>query len=206
MKVMESSENIDTEKYLSISSSTEVTSNVVTYDKYIELIVDSLELRSRDRLLDLYFGMNPITAFILDEAKVNYFALDTSRKLVENASSRFKKNVANRSALFRVFEENEIPYVNNFFNKILSINPRITNYELLEYLNLTYQKLSDGGVMSLAFTIKSYKESLKLLESIKVSPFTINDFMILDVRLYHKPSENYMKSVLFKLSKIKIYS
>lgn len=201
MKVLERTENIDTEKYLNISSSTGVTSSVLTYDRYIELIINSLELRSRDRLLDLYFGINPITSFILDEAKVNYFALETSHKLVENAMNRFKKNIAKRKALFSVFEENDIPYVNNFFNKILSINPRITNFDLQEYLYLTYQKLSEEGLMSLVFTIKSYEESLKLLECVNVSPFTINDFMIFDVSMYHKSSENHIKSVLFKLSK-----
>ncbi|MCF8716400.1 hypothetical protein JM658_16335 [Joostella atrarenae] len=190
------------EFYVNVSSSVGMQLNNITYDKFIELIVKSLELRPKVRVLDLYFGINPLTSFILEDASVSYFALDSSINFVNKAAVVYKEYISKRKAIFSCFENNDIPYVNQFFHRILSINPRIDRSQLTDYINEVFYKVCNGGRMILVFSIQSYEDVLSLLDAINLSLFKVEDFMVFELSMCYQSELEKDKSVLFKLNKL----
>ncbi|MDG3581222.1 hypothetical protein [Galbibacter pacificus] len=170
------------------------------YRDAVKLVVESLRLYPKLRLLDLYFGKNPLLPFFFKASPLSYFGFETANKLVEKSKADYQYYIRQRKAVFDDFDGLHIPYVMNFFHRVISISPRIDPYLIEAYLQEAYRVMAPGGVMVFTFKIKNYEQALQLIQRARLSPFRIDDLKILNMNLEDPLLVNH-KSVFFVLTK-----
>lgn len=130
-------------------------------DGMIRKSITSLELSDRNRILELGHGSCSHLSFLMKEASdIKYFGMEISSTMVEEAERINSKYIKKDVALFQLYDGFKVPYVHNFFDKILTVNTIYFWEQPIAYLNEIYRLLKPNGIFVLAFAKGNFMENL----------------------------------------------
>jgi len=137
--------------------------------------IESLNLYKNDDILELGHGNCGHLSFLINQAKnLKYFGLEISELMQQQAIKLNLNYIENNSADFRLYNGAEIPFDDESFDKILTVNTLYfwQNPDLL--LNEVYRVLKPNGIFALTFADKSFMEKLPF------TPFGFNLYSLKD--------------------------
>ncbi|WP_335964870.1 class I SAM-dependent methyltransferase [Galbibacter sp. PAP.153] len=173
------------------------------YKEAVKLITDSLSLYPKLRLLDLYFGQNPLLPFLFKGSPISYFGFETSNELIQKSKTTYQYYIRQRKAVFSEFDGLHVPYVMNFFHRVLSIDPKIAPFHIEAYLQEIFRVMAPGGIMVFTYKTQNYEECLGLIQRVQRSSFRIDDLKVLNMDLNRETDTGY-RTVFFILEKPEI--
>ena len=151
--------------------------------------IESLNLDANDVVLELGHGNCGHLPFLMNQAdNLKYFGLEISELMQQEAIKSNQSYLKNNSADFRLYNGTEIPFDNESFDKIFTVNTLYfwQNSDFL--LNEIYRVLKPNGVSALTFADKSFMEKL---------PFTPFGFKLYSLR----DAEELLQKNHFKILK-----
>ncbi|MEM9076210.1 MAG: class I SAM-dependent methyltransferase [Bacteroidota bacterium] len=136
------------------------------YDGNKNMFQDSLDLlniRKKNRILEIWPGHCAHLPQVMEQASgLRYFGLDLSKTMIENAKRINGISVSGRKALFRSHDGVNVPYVNDFFDRIVTINTIYLWQHPTRFLNEIYRVLKPGGICVITFVNANSMKGLNL--------------------------------------------
>jgi SAM-dependent methyltransferase len=134
--------------------------------------IESLAIASHDTILELGHGNAGHLKLILDQhPAARYHGLETSTLMHEEAKAVNRSYTTKGQAAFYLYEGTDIPFDENTFDKIFTVNTLYFWAKPLEFMASLYRVLKPGGRLSITFAQKSFMETL---------PFTRFGFELYD--------------------------
>lgn len=153
--------------------------------------IETLNLSSNDVVLELGHGNCGHLPFLLKQAEnLKYFGLEISELMQQEAIKSNQNYIKKNSAEFRLYNGTEIPFDNESFDKIFTVNTLYfwQNPNLL--LNEIYRVLKPNGIFVLTFDDKSFMEKLPF------TPFGFNLYSLKDAEeLLHQNHFKIIESI-----------
>lgn len=150
--------------------------------------IDRLNILERDHILELGHGNCSHLSYLLKQKdNLTYSGLEMS-ELMNNEAQRMNKEFINtKQALFYLYDGVSIPFSNNSFDKIFTVNTIYfwNNPELL--LTELYRVMKHGGLLNITFAQKSFMQDL---------PFTQFGFELYDNEKIKKLIDNTSFEIL----------
>lgn len=153
--------------------------------------IESLNLEKNDVVLELGHGNCGHLSFLMNEAEnLKYFGLEISELMRQEAIKSNQNYIENNSADFKLYNGTEIPFNDESFDKIFTVN---TLY-FWQKPNLLLQEikrvLKPNGIFTLTFADKSFMEKLPF------TPFGFNLYSLKDAeKLLQKNEFKIPKSI-----------
>ena len=150
-------------------------------------VIESLNLDKNDVVLELGHGNCGHLSFLMEQAEnLKYFGLEISELMQQEAIKSNPNYLENNSADFRLYNGTKIPFNDESFDKIFTVNTLYfwQNPDLL--LNEIYRVLKPNGIFALTFADKSFMEKL---------PFTNFGFNLYSL----KDAEELLEKNRFKI-------
>ena len=134
--------------------------------------IESLAIVDDDTMLELGHGNAGHLKYIFDEhPTIHYYGLETSLLMHEEAQTSNQAYVTGGQATFHLYDGTNIPFDENSFDKIFTVNTIYFWANPLDLLSSLYRVLKPGGRLSITFAQKSFMETL---------PFTRFGFELYD--------------------------
>jgi SAM-dependent methyltransferase len=150
-------------------------------DHMIQDAIAALDCKGRDRVLELGHGKGQHVGKLLERAHgIRYFGMELSRTMYKEAK-RINSSYAKKGhALFRVYNGVNVPYVHNFFHKIVTVNTLYFWEYPIDFLKEMYRVLRPGGNCVVAFVDRSSMKDLPFVaQSKKFVTYDSYDFLAL---------------------------
>jgi SAM-dependent methyltransferase len=151
--------------------------------------INSLEISNNDIILEIGHGNCSHLKEIINKANnIKYFGLDISelmKKEAENINSDF---INNNIACYSLYDGINIPFKENYFNKIMTVNTIYFWRRPVDFIKQIYYVLKKDGLFSITFAQK---------ESMEKYPFTKYGFELYD----NQKIENLIKTTNFQIYK-----
>lgn len=151
--------------------------------------IESLNLDKNDVLLELGHGNCGHLSYLMKQAEnLKYFGLEISELMQQEAIKSNQNYIENNLAEFELYNGTEIPFNDESFHKIFTVNTLYfwQNTDLL--LNEIHRVLKPNGIFALTFADKSFMEKL---------PFTNFGFNLYSL----KDTEELLQKNRFKILK-----
>lgn len=134
--------------------------------------IDSLNIQANDKILEIGHGNCAHLGEIVSKASnIGYTGLDISELMFKTASKINSNYIENGIAKFTLYDGEIIPFEDNLFDKIFTVNTIYFWNNPKEFLKEIYRVLNSNGILSIAFGRKEYMEKL---------PFTQYGFQLYD--------------------------
>lgn len=134
--------------------------------------IDTLQCAANDRVLEIGPGNAGHAAYVLNKAEgIIYQGLDISETMVKEAAKLNDTLVKNGQASFTLGNGLDIPFTDNYFNRIFTVNTIYFWKDTRHVLNEIYRTLVTGGTLCLAYRSSRFMEKL---------PFTQFGFELYD--------------------------
>lgn len=149
--------------------------------------IECLNLGKNNFVLELGHGNCGHLPFLMTQAEnLKYFGLEISELMQTEAIKSHQNYIENNSAEFELYNGTEIPFDDERFDKIFTVNTLYfwQNPNLL--LNEIYRVLKPNGIFALTFADKSFMEKL---------PFTNFGFNLYSL----KDAEEFLQKNNFKI-------
>lgn len=129
--------------------------------------INALKITNHNLVLELGHGSGKHISEVLKLANdVRYTGLEISELMKTEAESQNLSNVS-----FNLYNGNEIPFNDNSFNKIMTVNTIYFWKNPVELLNEIYRVLKPNGIFCIGFAQKEFMQML---------PFTQHGFNLYD--------------------------
>lgn len=130
--------------------------------------INALQMVNGDLILELGHGNCKHLPEILNKAKnTAYYGLEISELMHKEAAEFNKTAIEAKRASFQLYNGSQIPFAENTFSKILTVNTIYFWENPEEFIKEIYRVLKPNGLLAIAFADKDFMESL---------PFTIYGF------------------------------
>ncbi len=127
--------------------------------------VDCLHIQDNDKVLELGHGNCGHLQNVLDTAQqVRYYGLEVSKTMYHEAQ---KQAVDNNLVEFQIYNGNVLPYSDNFFDKLFTVNTIYFWHNPVKTLQEMYRVLKVNGLCVIAYANSDFMTSL---------PFVGDDF------------------------------
>lgn len=134
--------------------------------------IDRLNIRDDDHVLELGHGQcNHLSYLLKQKNNLTYWGLEISELMNSEAQRMNEAYIGTKQALFYLYDGVNIPFLNNSFDKIFTVNTIYfwINPELL--LVELYRVIKQNGILNITFAQKSFMQHL---------PFTQFGFELYD--------------------------
>ena len=123
------------------------------WEKIARKIINHYKLKPGDKVLDIGCGKGFLLYDILKlQPEIEVYGIDISQYAINNSKTEIKDNLTLGSA-------SELPYKNNFFDLVISIN---TLHNLFTYeLELALQEIERVGKLNKYVCVESYKTEIQ---------------------------------------------
>jgi len=149
--------------------------------------IESLNLDKNDVVLEIGHGNCGHLPFLMKQAEnLKYFGLEISELMQQEAIKSNQNYIENNSADFRLYNGTGVPFNNESFDKIFTVNTLYFWQNLDSLLNEIYRVLKPNGIFALTFADKSFMEKL---------PFTNFGFNLYSL----KDAEELLQKNRFKI-------
>jgi SAM-dependent methyltransferase len=161
----------------------------------IQDAIEVLDCKVRDRVLELGHGNGKHVSRLIERIHgIRYFGMELSQTMYKEAKRINLSYVNKGHALFRVYDGVNVPYVHNFFHKIVTVNTLYFWEYPIDFLKEMYRVLRPGGTCVVAFVDRSSMKDLPFVaQSKKFVTYDSYDFLTLVGQteftlnhLYHK--------------------
>jgi ubiquinone/menaquinone biosynthesis C-methylase UbiE len=154
--------------------------------------VSALSIKEGNSLMEIGHGNCAHLQFILDQAKkIRFTGLEISETMQQEAIRINASLMDNNSMVFQLYDGNSIPFNDESFDCIMTVNTLYFWESPIKFLNEIYRVLKPKGRVAIAFAQKEFMENLpfvnnkfnlfnneRILDLVKKSNFT--DLEILD--------------------------
>lgn len=149
--------------------------------------IQNLNISNENRILELGHGNAGHVEFLFEKAKnLKYYGLEMSELMFQEARQTNRNFVSQKQAFFSLYDGNKIPFENDFFDKIFTVNTIYFWQKPEELLVEIYRVLKPNGNFCLTFAEEDFMKQLPFTqfefelysteeaqELIKKSPFKI---------------------------------
>lgn len=131
----------------------------------IKAAIAGMGLKFGQTVLELGHGNAKHLEWILNEAEfLNYFGLDISETMKAEAERINARWIDNRSAFFTLYDGNNIPFKDDTFHAIMTVNTIYFWEDPAALLNELYRVLKSGGNACIAFGKKDFMKDLPFVQ------------------------------------------
>lgn len=149
--------------------------------------VQNLHIASGDTILELGHGNAGHVAFIFEQAEnIKYYGLEMSELMFQEARRTNRNYVSQKQAFFSIYDGNTIPFEDNLFNKVFTVNTIYFWQEPEKLLSEIYRVLQPKGILCITFAEESFMKQL---------PFTQFEFELYST----EKAEKLMEKTSFKI-------
>lgn len=162
--------------------------------------IHSLQLSNKNRVLELGHGNCTHLSDILKQApQLRYFGMEISEIMKQEAERINHQYMQNRQALFQLYNGAEIPYVLNFFDRVLTVNTIYFWENPVAVLKEIYRVLKPGGICIIAYANRTFMKELSFV--VHTNIFDLYDNQRL--KLLVQQTDFELKSIKDKTEKVK---
>lgn len=133
------------------------------------MIIDSLsslKIKKKNRILELGPGNGAHLPLLFGRASgLKYFGLEISKDMEDEAKRINKSFIADNRALFAHYDGESIPYVHNFFDRILTVNTIYFWERPVKFLNEFHRVLKPGGTCVITFVEGDFMKKLSFVDA-----------------------------------------
>ncbi|WP_109436999.1 MULTISPECIES: class I SAM-dependent methyltransferase [Aquimarina] len=148
----------------------------------IQMTIDSiksLKLLKSDFLLEIGHGnCGHLEKIYRDTNGVKYFGLEISETMKYEAERINKKLLQNNQISFYLYDGIKIPFPDNYFDKIFTVNTIYFWENPLDFIIEIYRVLKTNGILILTFAQKDFMKKLPFVKD-KFSLYDNNDLKLL---------------------------
>ncbi|KIX21488.1 hypothetical protein SY27_07210 [Flavobacterium sp. 316] len=132
--------------------------------------IENLELKNEDSILEIGHGNCGHLSKILEKGNaIQYFGLEISDTMKNEAERINKDFILNNTVNFQIYDGNTIPFPDNSFDKLFTVNTIYFWSDPISFLNEIFRVLKSNGIFTLTFAQKKFMQSL---------PFVKDKFML----------------------------
>ncbi|WAC39195.1 class I SAM-dependent methyltransferase [Pedobacter sp. SL55] len=143
--------------------------------------ITALQISDGDLILELGHGSCKHLPEILEKApNTSYYGLEISELMQKQASEANEIATNANRASFHLYNGQQIPFPNQTFNKILTVNTIYFWKQPQDFIREIYRVLKPGGYFSIGFADKDFMESL---------PFTVYGFDLYSKEMVYNLAE-----------------
>lgn len=149
--------------------------------------IQNLNISNENKILELGHGNAGHVEFLFEQAEnLKYYGLEMSELMFQEARQINRNFVSQKQAFFSLYDGNKIPFENDFFDKIFTVNTIYFWQKPEELLAEIYRVLKPNGNFCLTFAEEDFMKQLpftqfefelysteKAQELIKKTPFKI---------------------------------
>nr|WP_293301462.1 class I SAM-dependent methyltransferase [Allomuricauda sp.] len=138
----------------------------------------SLKIKEKNRILELGPGNGAHLPLLFGRASgLKYFGLDVSKDMEDEAKKNNESFITDNRALFAHYDGESIPYVHNFFDRILTVNTIYFWERPKAFLNELHRVLKWDGICVITFVEGNFMKKL---------PFVDDSFELFDISRFAK--------------------
>jgi len=129
--------------------------------------IKALHLNDNERILELGHGNAGHLSYLLDFAEnIQYVGLEISQTMKSEAENINSKYLS--QANFQLYDGNKIPFENESFDKIMTVNTIYFWGNPVEFFNEIYRVLKKDGSFVLTFAKKDFMKNLPFTADFKL--------------------------------------
>ncbi|WP_163397990.1 class I SAM-dependent methyltransferase [Flavobacterium fluviatile] len=123
--------------------------------------IQNLNILKENKILELGHGNAGHIEFLFEQGEnLNYYGLEMSELMFQEARKINRNFVSQKQAFFSVYDGNMIPFENDFFDKIFTVNTIYFWQKPEELLSEIYRVLKPNGNFCLTFAEESFMKTL----------------------------------------------
>jgi len=150
--------------------------------------IEALNIINNDQVLELGHGNGKHISSILARAEhLTYVGLEISDLMQKQAVENNTTAILENKVSFHLYDGNKIPFDDNTFNKILTVNTIYFWKNPIALIKEIYRVLKPGGCFAISFADKNFMETL---------PFTAYGFNLYNKEQVRKLSETAGFSII----------
>jgi len=128
--------------------------------------LSSLKIKKKNRILELGPGNGAHLPLLFGRASgLKYFGLEISKDMEDEARRINEGFIADNRALFAHYDGESIPYVHNFFDRILTVNTIYFWERPVTFLNELHRVLKPGGICVVTFVEGNFMKELTFVDT-----------------------------------------
>ena len=149
--------------------------------------IQNLQIEAGNKILELGHGNAGHVQFIFEQAEnIKYYGLEMSELMFQEARQINRNFVSQKQAFFSLYDGKVIPFQDDFFDKIFTVNTIYFWQEPEKLLLEIYRVLKPNGVFCITFAEESFMKQL---------PFTKFEFELYST----EKVEQLVQKTLFKI-------
>lgn len=152
--------------------------------------INTIDIQEDEAILEIGHGNCKHLLELLKRANIKYNGLDISRTMHQEAKKINKKYIQRNQIKFDLYNGQDIPYRDNRFDKIFTVNTIYFWEKPTIFLKEIYRVLKNDGLLVITFAQKKFMKSL---------PFVMDKFKLFD----NKEIKKIVNATSFKLIEIK---
>ena len=126
--------------------------------------IEALDLKSDENILEIGHGNGGHIAQLLSKAEnLKYYGADTSETMIAEAKEINQDFVDKGTVHFELTDGATLPFKNNQFDKIFTVNTLYFWSNPSEYLNEIKRVLKPNGILALCFADKTFMQNLPFI-------------------------------------------
>lgn len=146
----------------------------------IRQTIDALEVSENEKVLEIGFGNGAHVSYLFGKAPgIHYTGIDISETMLQEALTANADAISQRKAFFILSNGSTIPFADNTFNRIFTVNTIYFWRSPAQYAAEIHRVLKPGGRCCIAFGDKDFMEKLPFVQH----GFTLYDTAIAEALL-----------------------
>ncbi len=123
--------------------------------------IQNLQIDSGNKILELGHGNAGHVEFIFEQAEnIKYYGLEMSELMFQEARQINRNYVSQKQAFFSIYDGNTIPFEDDSFNKVFTVNTIYFWQEPEKLLSEIYRILQSKGILCITFAEESFMKQL----------------------------------------------